>query len=696
MAEFAIISSRREIRLFSSLVSSTLLINSRRAPFTVHEADGVKILRTDFDLSAYDEVVIKLSDDSLVVAYPVELIEESGIAYDGWLGYRIEENAIILKAWAPGPHRLYVELFESCGAVNSSAIVVPMALDKETGVWSAEIDRKFLGCAYRYRIERFGKTIYSPDPYAPAATANGELSFFLKLDEILPEDWEDDDGPKLESSVDAVIYEVHIKDLSTSWTAGFQNRGNFLSLSEEGVLTAFDDKAGIAHIRELGATHIQLLPVQDFGSVDEADTSAYNWGYDPVLYNVPEGSYSTDPYSPERRVLEFRQLVKTVHKNGLGVILDVVYNHTYVTDTPFNRLVPYYYYRLNQNGEFSNGSGCGNELAAERIMVRKFIIDSLKHWVEDYHVDGFRFDLMALLGKNTILEIERELKKLRKDILLYGEPWVAASSSMKDVSFAKGEQRNTNVAVFNDDLRNALKGYPDDKSRGFVSGERGWETGVVRGMLGEIDYSHVFKGFAARPTETVNYASAHDNLTLYDKLIKSVPEASFEERKRMAALALSIILTSQGIAFIHAGSEMLRTKLLEENSYRSGCLINELNYLQKRIYGDFYEYVRGLVALRKRYALFRLRTAEEIKEHAQVLHIADGFVSIKLRNDREEILVAHNARNEAISLNVGETWKLLVYDCKIDLDGQRKAQDTIKVERMSTTVAIKTVVGCGL
>jgi pullulanase len=367
----------------------------------------------------------------------------------------------------------------------------------------------------------------------------------------------------------------------------------------------------------------------------------------------------------------------------------VVYNHTYVIDTPFNRLVPYYYYRLKENGEFSNGSGCGNELATERTMVRKFIIDSLKHWVRNYHVDGFRFDLMALLGKSTVLEIERELRQVKEDLLLYGEPWSAASSSIKDVCLTKGEQRNINIAVFNDDLRNALKGYPVDESKGFVSGERGWETGIVIGMLGEIDYSHVFKGFTAHPTETINYASAHDNLTLYDKLIKSVPKISFEERKRMAALALSIILTSQGIAFIHAGSEMLRTKFLEENSYRSGSLINELNYLQKRIYRDFHEYIRGLILLRKNHLLFRLRTADEVRRHVEVLHIADGFVSVRLKDDQEEILVAHNARNEAVSLNISGTWKLLVYDCKIDLDGQRKVLDTIKVERLSTTVAIR-------
>ncbi|OAA31375.1 hypothetical protein AT15_07720 [Kosmotoga arenicorallina S304] len=695
MKEFATIESSDTLLLYSKAKPRKLFVNGSEIPFTVKQQEGnLKLTLSKPRLDPFNNVEIVLENSSRVFAYPVGILEDKDFLYQKDLGYKLYESETKFKVWAPGPGEVFVEVFSLDDLANPLFSLT--AFPQPNGLRVARISKNLSGYAYRFKIKRYGETLYAADPYAPFATVNGEFSYIYDPEKVKPRGWDEDKGPALNNPVDAILYELHIKDFSNSWTSGSRYPGKYRAFYEKAHDAPLKSGTCLDHITELGVTHVHLLPVHDFDSIDERDPVQYNWGYDPALFFVPEGSYSTNPHDPVIRVLEFRKLVQELHRKKLGVVLDVVFNHTYNTDTPFQKLVPYYYYRLTPDGGFSNGSGCGNELATERQMVRRYIISALKYWVKNYHIDGFRFDLMALLGKETMLSIERELKELRKDILLYGEPWAASHSTMKDKPFIKGEQKGVNIAVFNDELRNAVKGFTDDESKGFVTGSYDKKEEVMKGIIAEIEYSKTLSGFAKEPFEVVNYVSSHDNLTLIDKIHKSCPEEKFENKVRMAALAISIVLTSQGIPFLHAGSEMLRTKLLEENSYNSGTLINELNYNQKYIYADYYNYVRGLIELRKREKLFRLKTSNEIMEKLKFLPIdSPGLIVFTLNDGEKEILVAHNAskENQEVLIDSKEPWKVVVMDCKIDRDGIAEVSSAISVKPISTTIAIKNAGG---
>ncbi|WP_053001165.1 type I pullulanase [Kosmotoga pacifica] len=691
MTGFATVESSDTLILYSNVPPAKLFINGVEAAFTpLFQEVNWKLRLNESKLDPFSNIEIILKNNEKVFAYPVGILEDERYSYSKPLGYKIDENGTHFKLWAPGPGEISIEVF-SPNDLKKPVYTLPTFL-QPNGLRIAKLEKSLAGYAYRFKIERYGETLYTVDPYAPFSMVNGEYSYIYNLDEATPENWISDKGPVLKDAVDAIVYELHIKDFSSSWTAGSEFPGKYRAFYEESYSPPLNINTCLSHLVELGITHVHLLPVHDFNSVDEEDPYQYNWGYDPALFFVPEGSYATSPCDPVNRVLEFRRLVQKLHQNNLGVVLDVVFNHTYGEDTPFQKLVPYYYYRLTPEGAFSNGSGCGNELATERPMVRHYIINALKHWVENYHVDGFRFDLMALLGKEMMLIIEKELKRIKKDILLYGEPWAAAQTIMRDTPIIKGEQKGTGIAVFNDEIRNALKGYPDDGTRGFVSGEFTKRTEVMKGIVAEIEFSEELSGFASEPSEVVNYVSAHDNLTLIDKFHKSCPDEKFENKAKMAALALAIVLTSQGIPFLHAGSEMLRTKLLEENSYKSGTLINEINYNQKYIYTDFYNYIRGLIELRKKERLFRLKSSEEIRKKLKFLPTrSSAVIAFILHDEEKEIFVAHNAskKPQKVLLDSDASWEILVTDCKINWQGFGKVSRVIPVEAISTTIAIK-------
>ncbi|HAA85912.1 MAG TPA: type I pullulanase [Kosmotogaceae bacterium] len=681
----ALIDSSREIRLLNSREPESILLNGRKIGFVAERKRRGSLLHVDEDLTPCD-LVEYVEGGERLPAYPAGILDTEKYQYRGPLGFDFNEGLVDFRVWAPGHQLLFVEIY------NTHDLRTPLSVERmeprDNGVWSCRVTGKLKGKAYRYRIERGGVSKTTPDPYAPSAICNGNYSVIVDLADQEPEGWNQDHGPYINSVTDAIIYEMHVGDFSSSWTSDHFHKTKYISFCETDRKNTLCGYAGIDYIRKLGITHLHLLPFQDFSSVDELDPS-YNWGYDPELHNVPEGSYSVNPLSGESRIFEVRQMVKALHDAGIGVIMDVVYNHTFRIDFPFHKLVPYYFHRLNERGGFSNGSGTGNELCTERFMVRRYVMDSLLHWLRNYHIDGFRFDLMALLGIPTLTEIETVLKRERKDVILYGEPWMAASSSMRDHPFVKGDQRGTSISVFNDDFRDAIKGRPDDSSKGFVSGKSGLERIICAGIAGSVDYSAGISGFTDEPTETINYCSSHDNLTLWDKLFKISSKDSFEKRRRMALLALSIVLTSQGVPFMHGGSEFLRTKLMERDSYKSSEVINEINYNRSSFYSESTGYVRELIRLRKREELFRLRKSADVRKKLSFVHAADNLVVFCLTDSTRSYTVMHNASPNGRHYGTDGLWNVLVHDTKADLNGLFEVNSNLAVEPFSTTIALR-------
>ncbi|MGB4337538.1 MAG: type I pullulanase [Bacillota bacterium] len=538
------------------------------------------------------------------------------------------------------------------------------------GVWMAEAKGDLAGKAYTYRARHGSTVVEAADPYARALIANGRRSVVVDLDSTDPPGWKGDTRPPFDRATDAVIYELHVRDFSILPESGIPFGGKYLGLAARGALCD-GQPTGLDHLVELGVTHVHLMPVQDFASIDEKDPSAYNWGYDPYHYFVPEGSYSLFPDSPTARITEFKRMVQALHRAGLRVVMDVVYNHTYtVADNPLNMMAPGYYYRTCAGGRLANGSGCGNEIATERPMARKLILDSLRYWVEEYHVDGFRFDLMALIDEHTMRQIAAELWALEPSLLIYGEPWAGGPSGLDPARmFTAGKQRGTGIAVFNDVFRNAVKGDNDGTVPGFVQGASGVESQVALGVVGGINYNSVLCGHAESPAETVNYVSCHDNLTLWDKMGKTCPEDSRLTRVRMAMLAHAMVLTSQGIPFMEGGAEMLRTKGGDCNSYRSGDAVNAFNWRRKAKYRHVFDYVKGLIRLRKEHPAFRMSSADQVRAALSFLRVEPGLVAFRIDgriagDTWDDIVVIYNARRHGVNVELPgmRRWEVVVGD----------------------------------
>lgn len=583
--------------------------------------------------------------------------------YDGddlGVGYSPERTRF--RLWAPTASEAKVVLYDTWDgtAVNE----LPMQRDVK-GTWTLTVEEDCRGLFYTYRVKVGQSWNEAVDPYAKAVGVNGEKAAILDLRSTDPQGWGQDVKPSLASPVDAVIYELHLRDLSIHPHSGIRQKSKFLGLTEEGTRGPEGIPTGLDHIAGLGVTHVQLLPVFDYSreSVDESrlDEPHYNWGYDPQNYNVPEGSYATDPYDPAKRITELKQLVQTLHARGLRVIMDVVYNHVYDGYLiHFTKLVPGYYLRYKADGTLSDGAFCGNECASERPMMSKYIVESILHWVREYHIDGFRFDLLGLIDIETMNEIRRRLDEIDPSILMIGEGWMMETVLPKE---RRANQENAGklpgIGMFNDGMRDAVKGdiFIYDR-KGFISAGEGFEDGVKRGVAGGIDYDGAeLKQFAVEPIQSVNFVECHDNHTLWDKIELSTPDASDDERRAMHRLASAIVLTSQGIPFLHAGQEFMRTKGGVENSYKSPIETNWLDWERCAAHQDDVSYLRSLIALRQAHPAFRLRTADEIRAHLRFEAAPPHAVAYTLRDhaggdpDRH-LYVLYNATPGALSLEL--------------------------------------------
>lgn len=570
--------------------------------------------------------------------------------YDGHLGVVHYEGHTHFRTWAPLATGVYLNLYLD-GEGNNKIETVPLER-RENGVWFVEIMREIDGDFYTYTYEydncRKTETI---DIYANACGVNGKRGAVLKFERTNPEGWETSERVNCRKPTDAVIYELHVKDFSVNPNSRIPKyeRGKFSAFSVDG--TYFDDiSTCLEHLKELGVTHVQLLPIYDYCTVDESknDDSQYNWGYDPANYFCLEGSYSSNPYNPYVRIREFKELVMTLHNNGIGVIMDVVFNHTKETEqSAFEKTFSGYYYRLNPDGNFSNASGCGNEIASEHKMVRKYICDCVKFWATEYKLDGFRFDLMAVLDIETLKLIRSELDKIDPRILMYGEGWTGGMPALSGerLGFKHNSYNFPEIGLFNDTFRDSIKGGTfDSYSRGFIGQNFHVVNYINRGMAGSCEHTQLPNNkdgcFAFNPSQTINYCEAHDNHTLWDKLSICAKNETEEERIAMDKMAGAMVILAQGVPFIHAGQDFLRSKprvpkegepvneltTVDENSYNAPVSTNGIDWSRKEKYIDVFNYYKALIALRKRYPHFRYAMRDEVERHVRFTNGGDNNI----------------------------------------------------------------------
>jgi pullulanase len=612
------------------------------------------------------------------------------------LGLKYSPTQSSFRIWAPSATQAELVLYNV--GIGGRPIQVINMKKSDGGTWVATINGNQKGKFYAFRVKVKNAWLNEvPDPYAKSVGLNGKRAMVINLKETDPPGWEKDKSPPFGSPgtgpgepVDAIVYELHIRDASIHENSGIKRKGKFIGLTEKGTKNGFGVSTGLDHLKELGVTHIHLLPCYDFYSVDENQPGKpqYNWGYDPLNYNVPEGSYATNAKNGISRIREFKQLIKTFHQNGLRVVMDVVYNHTMLTeDSYFNQLVPGYYYRQKADGSFSDATACGNETASERAMMRKFILESVKYWVNEFHIDGFRFDLMGVHDIETMNMVSKGLHEIKPDILLYGEGWTAGPCPLPDSARAlkKNAHLLDRIAVFSDDLRDGIKGSVfDHTDRGFASGKPGMEESIKFGIVASLQHSQVNYSevnyskapYAKAPYHTVSYCECHDNHVLWDKLSISVPGAPDSVKKQMYKLALSIVLTSQGISFLHAGAEFLRTKKGDENSYKSPDSINAIDWSMKSKHNDVFDYVQALIKMRKEHSSFRMKTAKQVEENIRFINeVPKGVVAYTINGERlndswTQTIIIFNGSGQTheITLPQGK-WKNYIRNNKVAKNG---------------------------
>ncbi|MBZ9635392.1 type I pullulanase [Clostridium sp. FP1] len=608
------------------------------------------------------------------------VLENIEFTYDGNdLGAVYTPQYTIFKVWAPTVEKITVVLYETFSDNLGQRHVMTKG---QKGVWELNLQGDFKNKYYNYLVLNNGVEKETPDIYTKGCSANGKKGMIVDFSSINPVNWENHLRALPINRTQAIIYEIHIRDFSVWGDSGIKNKGQYLGFAEKDTKTPEGIVTGLAHLIDLGITHVHLMPVYDFASVDET-VGGYNWGYDPYLYNVPEGSYASNSNDGTMRIREFKTMIQALHENGISVVMDVVYNHSVAIDnSPMDILVPGYYYR-SENGNYTNGSGCGNEIASEKLMVRKFIVDSIMFWASEYKIDGFRFDLMALHDIDTMKEVVRQAKIINPNIIIYGEPWTGGESSL-DLSkqVRKGSQRGLQVSLFNDDMRNAIKGDNDGNWAGFVNGGGGLESEIKKGIVGGIRYSNEICNFAQEPGESINYVSSHDNLCLYDKFEKSNPNNTPLEREKMNRLALAIILTCQGVPFIQGGTEILRTKQGDHNSYNSGDAVNEIGWSRKAEYMETYEYIKGLISLRKSQKVMTLDNDYEVIKSLVFLESPYNSVAYQLtsnfKEDFSKLIIIHNSNNGEIKIVLPDSneWKVLANEYEVDKTGVSKGTKT--------------------
>ncbi len=573
--------------------------------------------------------------------------------------------------WSPTAEEVRLMLYDE-GEGGHAYETVKMK-PAEDGTWTTVVSKDLLNKFYAFNVKINDKWQGdTPGINAHAVGINGKRAAIIDWKTTNPEGWESDRRPPLKSSADMIIYEMHHRDFSVDSTSGIKNKGKYLALTEHGTTNSDGLPTGIDHLIELGVTHVHLLPSYDYASVDEAkpDENQYNWGYDPLNYNVPDGSYATDPYLPATRVKEFKQMVQALHKAGIRVVMDVVYNHTFnIAESNFERTVPGYFYRQKEDGSLANGSGCGNETASERPMMRKFMIESVLYWAKEYHIDGFRFDLMGVHDIETMNEIRKAVDKVDPTICIYGEGWAAEAPQYSADSLAMKENaaRMPGIAVFSDELRDGLCGPVWEKDKGaFLAGVPGGENSVKFGVVGAVEHLQVCydsvnysrKPWAEQPVQMIGYASCHDGLCLVDRLKAAMPGITPEQLVRLDKLAQTVVFTSQGIPFIYAGEEVMRDKQGVENSYKSPDAINAIDWRRKTANGDVFMYYKRLIDLRKSHPAFRMGDADMVRRHLEFLPVeGKNLIAFRLKDhangDRwEDIVVAYNSRTTPARLEV--------------------------------------------
>ncbi|MCW9129487.1 type I pullulanase [Bacillus paramycoides] len=553
----------------------------------------------------------------------------------------------------------------------------------EKGTWITELKGNQKGLFYTYKVKIGDKWTEAVDPYVRAASVNGDKGAVVDLEETNPKNWKANKKPKFKNPEDAIIYELHVRDLSIQPESGIKHKGKYLGVTEKGTKGPEGVKTGLDYIKDLGVTHVQFLPIFDYASVNEETLNEpqYNWGYDPKNFNVPEGSYSTNPYEPAVRITELKQMIQTLHDNNLRVVMDVVYNHMYnAAESNFHKLVPGYYYRYNEDGTFANGTGVGNDTASERKMMRKFMVDSVTYWAKEYNLDGFRFDLMGIHDYETMNEIRKGVNQIDPSIILHGEGWDLNTPLAAELKAnQKNAEKMKGIAHFNDNIRDGLKGSVfEDKDNGFVNGKQNMEDRIKKGITAGIDYDTNSSTYQD-PEQVLTYVEAHDNHTLWDKLELTNPGESEEVRKQMHKLSSSILLTSQGIPFLHAGQEFMRTKYGDHNSYKSPDSINQMDWLRRAAFNNEVDYMKGLIDLRKKYPAFRMTSAEQIKKDISFIDAPKNVVAYTIDgkgngNKTEYFMVAHNANREAVEITLPSKgpWKVLV-------DGKQAGSKTLYV-----------------
>ena len=594
------------------------------------------------------------------------------------------------SVWAPTADEVLLKLYDA-GLDGSLLDSIPMKAGKE-GVWQVEKKGDLNGQFYTFNIKVGEKWLgETPGIMAKAVGVNGRRGAILDLSVTNPEGWAQDVRPQLKADADIILYEMHHRDFSVDTSSGIEHKGKFIALTEEGSKNPKGESTGIDHLKELGVTHVHLLPSYDYASVDETalDKNVYNWGYDPQNYNVPDGSYATDPYEPAVRIKEFKQMVQALHRAGIRVVLDVVYNHTFNTeDSNFEHTVPGYFYRQNPDGTFANGSGCGNETASNRPMMRKFMIESVLHWAKEYHLDGFRFDLMGIHDIETMNEIRKVLDEVDPTIFIYGEGWAASQPQMSSDSLAM--KANTHlmprIAAFSDEIRDGLRGQWSDNTKGaFLVGLPGNEESVKFGIVGEINHPQVNNDsvnyskapWAAQPTQMISYVTCHDDMCLVDRLKATNPKnISKVELARLDKLAQTAVFTSQGVPFIYAGEEVMRDKKGVHNSYNSPDSINAIDWNQKTIHRDVFDYYCGLIALRKAHPAFRMGDADMVRRNLEFLPVSQSnVIAFHLKEHANgdawgDIIVTLNSNKKAVEVAVPEgDYTIVCRDGKIDLNG---------------------------
>lgn len=623
------------------------------------------------------------------------------------LVYTPEQSVFTL--WTPSADRVRLNLYAS-GEGGDPEEQVEME-KAGYGTWRIHIDRDLKGSFYTFQIEKNGKWLNeTPGIWAKAVGINGNRAAVIDWNETNPESWESDRSPELKMYSDIILYELHHRDFSIAPDSGIENKGKFLALTETGTKTPEGEATGLDHLKELGVTHIHILPSFDFATVDETklDENHYNWGYDPKNYNVPDGSYSTDPANPVVRIREFKEMVKSLHQNGFRIVLDVVYNHTASTDhSNFDLTVPGYFYRQNADGSYSNASGCGNETASEREMVRHYIIESVKFWAREYHIDGFRFDLMGIHDIETMNHLRSELLEIDPTIFVYGEGWVAADSPLPFEQRAVKENvgQMEGIGVFNDEFRDGLKGSTfDEQEPGYASGNiNGHFEPVKYGIVGGTDHPQVDYGgllycnapYAGAPSQMINFVSCHDGYTLVDKLKLSVQgDHAADELIPIDKLVHTVLLTAQGIPFIRSGEEIMQDKQGEPNSYKSPDSINRIDWSLKAKNREVFDFIRGLIALRKAHPAFRIPTVEGLQQWLRFMDTGDsGVIAYTLgeyaNNDEwKEILVAYNGNRHEVEIGIPEgEWNVVCRNGQIDPEGKdRLPGGSVKIAASSALI----------